>query len=637
MKNNQINKQLNITLWNANGLQNKIHELPYFLHKFNVDILLINETKLLKHDNINIKGYKNYRKDGEGNNRGGGVAIFIKNSLSHQEFHINTTLEVIAIEISDMLIITYYSPPQNKINLEEINNFLSLNKRILIAGDSNAKHQQWHCRTSKKNGRLLNKYINSNPISIAHPDGYTLYPVNSDQPSIVDIAIIKNITSTIITESLDELDSDHKPVIFKIKNTNVDNNTQEKLNYKKADWDKYRQYLNDNIVLNPHLHTTTEIDKSVETLTQTIQDAIHNSIPKLKINPNTQTLPDRIKELIKIRNKVNKKYQKTRIIKYKIEKNQITFEIKNQIKSFHNKLLENKLKTLNTKDHTLWNSIKLHKSKDNTIPILHGPNGLALDNQSKADAIADVFERVHYLTQDLSNNQTINQINNSYRNITTQPTNLEEIKLVTIEEIKTIIKSIKPKKAPGFDNIQNITIKNLPNKALVQLSLIYNSSIKLSHFPSNWKKAKILPFKKPNKDQKFPQNYRPISLLPTLGKLLEILINNRLNNYLHKNNLIIPEQFGFRKHHNTVQQLARLTDHISTKFNINKSTGLILLDIEKAFDTVWKRALIFKLNNINVPLYLTKLINNYLSNRVFQVTIKNSTSTSGSSRCTLEG
>lgn len=196
-----------------------------------------------------------------------------------------------------------------------------------------------------------------------------------------------------------------------------------------------------------------------------------------------------------------------------------------------------------------------------------------------------------------------------------------EIPRITPREVLDAIKQTKPKKAPGLDGIQNIILKNLNKKAIVQIMYILNACINLSYFPSDWKKAKILAFHKSGKPKKEPSSYRPISLLPTLGKVAEIIINKRRVKHLQNNNILLDEQFGFRKSRSTYQQLARLTNHVSLDFNKGKSTGLLLLDIEKAFDTVWHRGLIHKMSLNSIPTYIVKFIDNYLYERSFVVSI----------------
>lgn len=162
----------------------------------------------------------------------------------------------------------------------------------------------------------------------------------------------------------------------------------------------------------------------------------------------------------------------------------------------------------------------------------------------------------------------------------------------------------------------------MPQKCIVLLTKIFNACLFLGYFPSCWKLAKVIGLKKSGKDETIPSNYRPISLLPSLGKLLERLIRDRLLKYTKH----IDEQFGFRQSHSTIQQLARVTQHIAHNLNLNTPTGMFLLDIEKAFDTVWHNGLLHKLIKNNVPLDLVKLVQSYLSNRKFRVHMQNSTS-----------
>lgn len=190
------------------------------------------------------------------------------------------------------------------------------------------------------------------------------------------------------------------------------------------------------------------------------------------------------------------------------------------------------------------------------------------------------------------------------------------------KEIFNIIRTLPTRKAPGIDNIQNIILKNLPRKPLVQLTNIINATLKLLHFPSHWKTGNITPILKKGKNQIEPSSYRPISLLSTMSKIhiTERVILKRLNDFEEKENITVDHQFGSRKSHSTVQQVVRITNDISTNFNENAVTVMLLLDIEKAFDKVWIDGLIYKMIQYKYPHVLIKFINAYLKNRHFIVT-----------------
>ena len=109
---------------------------------------------------------------------------------------------------------------------------------------------------------------------------------------------------------------------------------------------------------------------------------------------------------------------------------------------------------------------------------------------------------------------------------------------------------------------------------------IINAAIRLTHFPSHWKTGNIIPIYKAGKCTSEPSSYRPISLLSILSKLSEKIIHKRLDKFEEKQKIIIEEQFGFREQHSTVQQLVRISNDITTNFNLNKVTVMLLLDIE---------------------------------------------------------
>lgn len=96
------------------------------------------------------------------------------------------------------------------------------------------------------------------------------------------------------------------------------------------------------------------------------------------------------------------------------------------------------------------------------------------------------------------------------------------------------LKRFKPKKARGKDGIQNIVLKNQSRKVITQLTIVFYACLRLFYFTKKWKEAQVLAFKKPGKDKLFPQNYRPISLLSTMSKVLEKVILSRIQEYNEK-------------------------------------------------------------------------------------------------------
>jgi hypothetical protein len=103
----------------------------------------------------------------------------------------------------------------------------------------------------------------------------------------------------------------------------------------------------------------------------------------------------------------------------------------------------------------------------------------------------------------------------------------------------------------------------------------------LSHFPNPWKEAKLITLPKPGKDPKFPQNLRPISLLPTTDKLFKKVIIKFVQKHIKERGLLNANQFGFRASRGTTLQCMRLTNHVTLKFNNKISTAAVFLDIEK--------------------------------------------------------
>ncbi|GFT24262.1 RNA-directed DNA polymerase from mobile element jockey [Trichonephila clavipes] len=102
----------------------------------------------------------------------------------------------------------------------------------------------------------------------------------------------------------------------------------------------------------------------------------------------------------------------------------------------------------------------------------------------------------------------------------------------------------------------------------------------------SWKTAVVIPILKPDKNSALAESYRPISLLPVLSKLAEKVILARLNDHLERENILIPEQHGFRPRLSTSHQLLRVVEFIKEGNNKDECTAAVFLDIQKAFDRI---------------------------------------------------
>ena len=114
---------------------------------------------------------------------------------------------------------------------------------------------------------------------------------------------------------------------------------------------------------------------------------------------------------------------------------------------------------------------------------------------------------------------------------------------------------------------------------------IFNLSISQGKFIDSFKKSKVIPVYK-KKEKSDMNNYRPISLLPVLSKILEKIMHTRLYSFLNEKDAFFSQQFGFRSNHSTDQAATILVDKLSEALNKNLKVATVFLDMSKAFDCV---------------------------------------------------
>lgn len=182
----------------------------------------------------------------------------------------------------------------------------------------------------------------------------------------------------------------------------------------------------------------------------------------------------------------------------------------------------------------------------------------------------------------------------------------------TSEEITSACNQVRSGKAPGEDGIHPEFILHCGKYTRQWLAGFYTDILNKGKIPSPLKRAKIIAILKPGKPNNRPNNYRPISLLSVIYKLLERLIYNRISPKILKS---IPiEQAGFRPNRSCSDQVLSLTTFIEAGFQKQLKTSAVLIDLTAAYDTVWRHGLVSKLIRVIPCLGTTTLIEDMLSN-----------------------
>uniref|UniRef100_A0A8C5P932 Reverse transcriptase domain-containing protein n=1 Tax=Leptobrachium leishanense TaxID=445787 RepID=A0A8C5P932_9ANUR len=157
------------------------------------------------------------------------------------------------------------------------------------------------------------------------------------------------------------------------------------------------------------------------------------------------------------------------------------------------------------------------------------------------------------------------------------------------------------------------------------VATLINESLATGHIPKLWKTARVVPIRKSG-DNTLVSNYRPISLLPVMSKILEKCVYTQLRDYYQYLNYLTPDQSGFHPNHSTTTALLKVCNDIQAGMEQGNLTGAIFLDFAKAFDTVDHGILLQKLKNSGIDDRTLTWFQSYVSDRSQYVSISDSTS-----------
>ena len=178
--------------------------------------------------------------------------------------------------------------------------------------------------------------------------------------------------------------------------------------------------------------------------------------------------------------------------------------------------------------------------------------------------------------------------------------------------------------APGHDLVNAKMIKSFPVTTHNYIINIMNYCLNNCYYPIEWKAGIILAFPKKDLNSLIPSNYRPITLIPVFGRILDKIIYLNLTEHIGKR---IPKfQFGFMPNKSTVHPLAILVSNMQTTHLEGSHSCALFMDINKAFDSVWHKGILFKLWRLKTPKFLLYMVHEFLFERSLKLKVNNCTS-----------
>ena len=623
-------RKLNVCHCNIRGLNEcKMRSIKTsFCNQY--DVITLSETFLNSTSScdLSLQGFHPIiRKDRR--TFGGGVAVYIRESLIHKraiEYEINNELELLWIELNTidgkMLIGIAYRPPQDNEfwnHLDENIEFIKSNSTIqymMLIGDMNADH-------GTPNGRKLAQLcINQNlQIHIMEPTRIT-----ATSSSCLD-QILTNFPNFVYDTHVDiPLDNcDHCTVAAQI---NFKIPAEEPYHrdiwlYKDADQKGFQEAIMSADW--DECFVTDDINDACVKWTEKLIEIAKLYIPNKTVLIRPKDKPWYNNNLRKLKRKVKRKYKKAKSSNlnslwndYKAIQNEYVESLKNAEQLYkaerNNKLKENR----NSK--SWWNVVNdiLGKGGSDSYPTLEEPgtHNYIYDSQSKATAFNNLFlthstidtSNAHLPADELGlNDNTIEDVN------------------VTENEVLDILSTIDTNKSSGPDNVSAKILRLAGSSIVPSLTKLIKLSLQKSIVPDLWKSSNVIPIHK--KDSKSDiNNYRPISLLPIVSKILEKIVFKAVYNFLHANSVLSKHQSGFRPNDSTVNQLAFLYHEFCKALDEKKDIRIVFCDISRAFDRVWHLGLLYKLKKVAIRGNLLDWFHNYLYSRKQKVVIKGKSS-----------
>ena len=616
---------------NCRSIRNKLGEIKLMVYAKKPHVVVLSETWLTKY----IPRFVGYV--GDWNNRNGfagGTGFLIKSGVAYRTLFLtpynNGYLEFQAIKIDleegGCLNLLHVYNPGRPVSEEEFKHYINqLGNNFILLGDFNAHSKMLHskCVVPNVTGRSLEKLVANNNVCLANPyNFYTYTNAHTGKRSCLDLCFASpGLVSMIQMTLLQDVGSDHMPISVSINKfpkyvakcflkkwvTNNDNLSEFSGAMKRTVGE----------VMQPNDINTIDTE-----LTDRIVRVATETIPKTS---GKQSMRKRTSwwNIECSRAVAARRYARKRLEKYPNERNaqlykEKTAEARRLCRMAKRESFQSYVETLqyDTPTGAVWRKIRSLKSNIivDDMPIVVDGN-LVTESVIKADLYAEHLQKISQAGGHIVLDDFESKLKLASTKIETQYNNQ-----ITLQELEYALATCK-NRSPGIDDIPNILLKNLPQNILLEILSLFNQSFKTGHIPDSWKVGVVVPIWKPAKDKSKIESYRPIALLPCIGKLMEKVIQRRLQYIVNEQKFLQNSQFGFCKGENTMDVHCRI-EHIIRKCLECRDVCLVVyIDLSSAFDTVWPQGLIYKLMDKGLKGNLLVWLYNYFQNRMITVRV----------------
>lgn len=588
---------------------------------FDIDVLILTECRLSDKPIPELVNYNSFATN-YNTNQNDGVTAYVKKNLKASVKEIKLShATCLQVNVLNSVVLGIYRSPSKSDASEFINslsshlNSLKTYTKIIITGDININLIP---KENEQSTELSNRANYLNMLAMYGILPGHVHPTRENSCLDHFMMKINKAKHTAYVAILNTTVTDHCAIFLclsKSKREYSCSKTSVVTDYEQA----YNKLLKSNLLT---LLLSEDPDHIVRQLTDKINKSLEKS-RKIKYLPKSKRtikpwITSGILRCIRNRNKMQLKLKSdphNQILKisYKRYRNFCN----NLIKKLKRKYESNQITKSAKNPRALWNTIK-------NITHLKGRD---TTNTDLLNIKTTPEESVQYVNHFFANigkhlaDKIRPPFQSSHQNLETNPHRSSFVLLDTDpEEIGDIIMSLKSGSAPGWDNIPTLFLKRAKNILSPIISHLANVCFRTGKFPDYLKKSIVTPVYKSGKRDDV-NNYRPISVLTSISKVIEKIINARLINYLNKYKIISNSQFGFRRGVSTEDAICALSSRVTELLDQGQKCLAVFLDLKKAFDTVSLSILIQKLEYIGVRGLPLELFKSYLYGRSQRVKI----------------